>query len=250
MTLPPLVIFHICAGATGILVGSAALLLKKGSRRHRRAGTLFFIAMLSMCASAVYMATFVNPNVANVIVGTLTAYLVASAWLTVLRRDGRTGLIELALLAVALVDGIAAYGVGWAAAHSAAAPDPAAPTAAYFVFGSIALLGAALDARMLVRGGVSGHARIARHLWRMCVALLIAASSLFLGQQQVFPELIRASGLLPVPSIAIAGLTLFWLCRVLFTDLYKRSPTPRNARGAGVRRERNPVLFGEPAEPG
>ncbi len=42
------------------------------------------------------------------------------------------------------------------------------PAGAYFIFGSVALLFAAGDVRMLVRGGISGAQRIARHLWRMC----------------------------------------------------------------------------------
>src|SRR6185436_14086230 len=37
-----------------------------------------------------------------------------------------------------------------------------------FVFGGVALLAAALDLRMITRGGVVGAQRLARHLWRMC----------------------------------------------------------------------------------
>ena len=44
------------------------------------------------------------------------------------------------------------------------------------------------DVRMLVRGGVSGAQRIARHLWCMCFALFFRHRLLFLGQQQVFPR--------------------------------------------------------------
>ena len=51
------------------------------------------------------------------------------------------------------------------------------PAAAYFIFGSVALLSAVGDIRMLLRGGVFGAHRIPRHLWRMCFALFIAAVS-------------------------------------------------------------------------
>src|ERR1700737_1212187 len=51
------------------------------------------------------------------------------------------------------------------------------PAAGYFVFGSVALLAAALDVGMFIRGGVSGVHRIARHLWRMCFAMLITTIS-------------------------------------------------------------------------
>jgi hypothetical protein len=43
--------------------------------------------------------------------------------------------------------------------------------------GSVMLLAAVGDVRMLVGGGVVGAKRIGRHLWRMCFGLFIAAGS-------------------------------------------------------------------------
>jgi hypothetical protein len=65
----------------------------------------------------------------------------------------------------------------------------------YFFLGSVALLSAAEDVRMLWHGGVSGALRIARHLWRMCFALFIASASLFLARPQLFPALLRKTGI-------------------------------------------------------
>jgi hypothetical protein len=87
---------------------------------------------------------------------------------------------------------------------------------------ALALLAAALDLRMIVRGGVQGAARIARHLWRMCAAWFIATTSLFVGQPQLFSYAVRRSGVLIVPSVVIVALLLFWLARVLFTRAYRR----------------------------
>jgi hypothetical protein len=52
----------------------------------------------------------------------------------------------------------------------------------------------------------------------MCVALLIGATSFFLGQPQLFPEAVRGSFLLFVPEIAILGLLVFWLIRLRFAN--------------------------------
>jgi len=52
-----------------------------------------------------------------------------------------------------------------------------------FFMGSVMLLAGAGDVRMLVRGGVLGAKRIARHLWRMCFGLFIAAGSFSWGLQ-------------------------------------------------------------------
>jgi hypothetical protein len=86
--------------------------------------------------------------------------------------------------------------------------------ALYFVFGSFATLFGALDLKVILRGGVSGVARIARHLWRMCFALFFAAASFFLGQQKVMPAFMHGSPLLFIPALAPLALMIFWLVRV------------------------------------
>src|SRR5258708_6900684 len=75
------------------------------------------------------------------------------------------------------------------------------PAGPYFFMGSVALLALAGDVRMLVRGGVSGTQRIARHLWRMCFAWFIASASIFLARPHLFPALMRKSGVLYLLTI-------------------------------------------------
>jgi hypothetical protein len=84
-----------------------------------------------------------------------------------------------------------------------------------FVFlGSVGLIAIIGDIRMLVRGGVSGVPRIARHLWRMCFALFIASASIFLARQRLFPHFMRTSGTLYLLSFLPLVLMIFWLVRV------------------------------------
>src|ERR1700686_4792774 len=90
---------------------------------------------------------------------------------------------------------------------------PDFPSAPYFIFGSVALLSAAGDVRMLVRGGVSGTKRIVRHLWRVSIAFFIAAASFFLGQQKVTPAYMRGSKFFLVPPLLILIVLTYWLCR-------------------------------------
>ena len=218
-TYRPMVLFHICAGSLAILSGAVALSLRKGSRRHGVAGSVFVVSMLSLSASGAYMA-FVAPDgeTINVLMGVLTFYLVATAWLTARRRTGGTGPFDWAgpLVAVAVATGL--FRMGMTDRRFGVVP---------FVFGALALLAAVLDLRMIVRGGVFGAGRIARHLWRMCTALYIAVMSFFLGQSQVFPYAVRRTGLLVVPGILVVVLLIFWLIRVLFTNAYKKAPSPK-----------------------
>ena len=61
-------------------------------------------------------------------------------------------------------------------------------------------IGAVADLTLLVRGPVSPHHRIARHLWRMGLAYFIAVGSFFTGPgARIFPEALRESGLLSLP---------------------------------------------------
>jgi hypothetical protein len=78
------------------------------------------------------------------------------------------------------------------------------------------------DVRMLVRRGISGSHRIARHLWRMCFALFIAAGSIFLARQHLFPAFMRKTGMLVFLSVLPLLLMIFWLIRVRVTNPDKK----------------------------
>lgn len=211
----PILVIHICAGTLGLLSGVAAMSFRKGSRRHGRAGNVFFVAMLVMGSSAAYLG--------NVFGGLFACYMVTTGWLTAKRRGVETSVLDWAALVFALAFGVLTLIKGIEVAQTPKGSLNGVPAGMFFFLGSIALLAAAGDVRMLVRGGVFGWQRIARHLWRMCFGLFIATGS-FLAQKRVFP-------LLGGPKIMfLAGLPLllmiFWLIRVRFTNTYKRRPAP------------------------
>src|SRR5713101_5150681 len=104
----PLLVFHIMAGIIAILSGTAAMSFRKGSPRHALAGKIFVISMLTMAASAVYLAALKHQN-NNVGGGVLTFYLVATAWVTAKRRDGETSIFDWVALLIPLWAGIG----GW-----------------------------------------------------------------------------------------------------------------------------------------
>ncbi|MGC1450089.1 MAG: hypothetical protein WA830_08645 [Candidatus Sulfotelmatobacter sp.] len=226
MSFSPLLPVHISAGITGILSGAAALSFRKGSPRHVLAGKVFVIAMLTLGASAVYLALMKN-QMGNVLGGTFAFYLVATAWATARRGDGETGIFDWAAMLIPLLVGIALLILGLELVYGHAKSPKGVPIGMYFVMGSVMLLAAAGDIRMLVRGGVLGAKRIVRHLWRMCFGLFIATGSFFLGQQQVFPAWLRGSSVLFVPALLPLILLIFWLFRVRFTNAYKRMSMPR-----------------------
>lgn len=233
----PLLLLHIIAGTLGMLSGFVAVFLLKGSRRHGRAGNVFVIAMLCLSASGAILA-IMKSQPGNILGGTLTFYLVATAWITARRREGAPGIFDWGALLVVL--GVAAVELTWGleAAMSPTGLKYDYPPGPYLIFGFVAALAATGDVRMLVRGGVSGVPRIARHLWRMCFALFIAAASIFLARQQLFPALFQKIGLLYFLSFLPLMLMVFWLVRVRFTKATKKMPLP----SPGLLREAVPAL--------
>jgi uncharacterized membrane protein len=230
----PLLVFHISAGTLGLLSGAAAMSFRKGSRRHRMTGNVFVVSMLGLAASGAYLG-FSKHQVLNGMMGVLTLYLVATAWWSARRRDGVTGIVDLGALIVPLAVGAGLATYGLQALNSQTGSMGGFPAQAYFIFGSLALLFAAGDVRMLMHGGVSGPRRIARHLWRMCFALFISTGSLFLGQQQVFPASWRNTNLLLLLGILPLVLMIFWRVRVSFTTVYETMAVARGREAYSVR---------------
>jgi hypothetical protein len=221
----PILLLHIIAGTLGMLSGFVAAFLRKGSRQHGRAGNIFVVAMLSLSSTGVLLA-IMKSQPGNVLGGTLTFYLVATAWMTARRSDGEPGTFDWGALLVVL--GLAAVEVtcGLEAAMSPKGLKYGYPAGSYFFLGSVAVLATTGDIRMLVRGGIAGKQRIARHLWRMCFALFIAAASIFMARQQLFPDLLRKTGVLLFLSFLPLMLMIFWLVRVRFANAYKRMSIP------------------------
>ncbi len=206
---------HIGAGSVGLLSGAAAMVVRKGSRLHRRAGQVFVVAMLLMSAIGAAVAPFLpTPERASVVAGLLTFYLVLSSWTAVKRQPGQIGSFDYALLLSSLSLTLAGAYFFWLAGQNPRGMLDGQPAAAFVMFMLIGSLAAVGDLRLILKRGVTGATRLARHLWRMTVALFIAANSLFLGQQQVFPKGLRQSGLLNVPALLILLLLVFWLGHV------------------------------------
>jgi hypothetical protein len=202
---------------------------RKGSPRHVVAGRIFVASMLTMGALATYLAiTRHQPN--NIGGGIITVYLIGTAWLTARRRDGETSRLDWVLLLIPLANGI----LSWMSGHSSL---DGVPVGMILFMGSVMLLAAAGDVRMLVSGSVFGTKRISRHLWRMCFGLFIAAGSFFLGGSNRPLRLLSTVGLGKYLSPALFNtplylvltilpliLLIFWLVRVRFTNAYNGKP--------------------------
>ena len=186
----------------------------KGGKLHRKSGTVFVYAMMVMAATGATLAAF-KPDRASVVAGALAFYLVASSLLTVRRTvtDGRWLFATTALWG--LLTGVVAVWFGLQALARTPARLDGYPAGLYVFFAVIAFGAAFLDVRMLLARGIDGIHRVARHLWRMSFALLLASASFFIGQAKVFPEYVRNRALLALPVLAVLLFMIYWLYHVL-----------------------------------
>lgn len=214
LTMRWLYVVHIVTGSIGLLSGYVALFVTKGGRSHRRSGKIFVYVMLAMALAGLLIAALrgVAPAL-NIPAALLTAYLVVTA-LTTVRRGSAASKYAIAA------------GLLWVLAVSAACLTFAAqaianggvregmPAFPFVMFGVVGLLASIGDARVLRAGPRHGPARLARHLWRMCFALFIAALSFFIGQAQVIPKPIRILPLLAMPVVVVLFAMFYWLWRI------------------------------------
>jgi hypothetical protein len=208
----PTYVIHIVAGALGLLSGFVALYASKGSPLHRRAGMVFVYTMVTMCAAGAAMAVLRNAAPAlNLPPALLTAALVVTALTTVRPPTPVTRRIDGVATVVTLGVTIGALALGVAAIARGAEPIL---LFAHFMFGVVGLLALVGDVRVRRRGPATGAERVARHLWRMSYALLVAAMSFFIGQAKVIPAPLRIPGLLALPVVAVLVTMLYWLWRV------------------------------------
>jgi uncharacterized membrane protein len=199
---------HVLGGGLALAFGYVALFAAKGAALHRKSGTLFVVAMVAMSLSGAFIA-FLNWSAVSVIAGLLTFYFVSSSLLTVRRRTHAPDWKERGAMLFAVAVAMLAFVAGIEASRRGR--TEAAPM---FVFGIVGVLAAVGDLRMIRARGIQGPRRIARHLWRMCFAMWVAAASFFWGPPGRVPELINIPALLPIPVLLPVVTMIYWLWRL------------------------------------
>jgi uncharacterized membrane protein len=235
MTILALVV-HIVAGIVGLVSGTVAAFALKGGRLHRAAGNVFFSSMSAMAIFSAYLAVAVPNQLVNVFIGAFTFYMVATAWLTVRRNEGAIGLSEKIALVVAIILSapfvILSFqlATGMAPLFKSAVPFKGPVLIAIYAFTSVLAVAAIGDAKVVFAGGISGAPRIARHLWRMCFGLTLAAGSAFTnGFARFLPGPYHVPLIFFLPQLLPIALLIFWMVRLRLTGWFKQDGVPRLA---------------------
>ncbi len=231
MRYSPLLLLHITGGTVGLISGFVTIALRKGSRRHRIAGFVFVAAMLTMASVGAYLATRrFEPG--NILGGTLTFYMVATAAMAFRPRVRLTRFFDRSALLLAAGVGATELVCAYKAVTSPTGQWQGYPVGTYLIFGCIALLAAAGDLRMLLRSTMTRTQTLTRHLWRMCFGLFVAAASVFLARPHLFPAIMQKSGALIFLTFLPLLLMLFWFIRVRRSAPRTAQPVPTQALSA------------------
>jgi hypothetical protein len=157
----------------------------------------------------------------NVIGGLLTLYFVGTALTTVRPVSRWTRVINLVALTVAgtLALFLIAEGVKMSKLPGLAPDGVPFRTLGVtsIILASVPLLAAVGDVRIVRSGMPRGGPRLARHLWRMCFALFIAAGSFFSIRERVakiLPEPFTTGPMRALPILLLFGAMFYWLWRV------------------------------------
>ncbi|MEL6192479.1 MAG: hypothetical protein AAFR66_10530, partial [Bacteroidota bacterium] len=189
-------LIHIVAGSLAIIAGFAALLPKKGTKWHKIIGDVFFYSMLVMAGMASYLAVFSSHEPINFLVGLFTIYLIVTSKLAAKDNRGGMSVYVKVLCGISILFFTGYILLLIKAEKSGEAMMDGVYLEAYYIFALLSFIAAMLDVKVVVKGGVKGKQRLARHLWRMLLAMFIATTSLVYGQAQVFPDSIQDSGVL------------------------------------------------------
>ena len=206
---------HVVAGGLAIVLGAVALTASKGLTLHRRSGLLFVYAMVTMGVSGALLA--LRQNLANVLGGITSVYFVVTALNTVRPATPGTRRVGIALCAAAAALAVIEVGIGVKAFRSPHGMLNGVPFFMTFFLATVTGLAAAGDVRVLRSGARRGGPRLARHLWRMCFALFIAAGSFFSIRARVakiLPEPFTTPMMRALPILLLFASMFYWLWRV------------------------------------
>ncbi len=153
---------HILGGYLAVLVGYATVFAPKGKTLHRRAGWLFVCGIFLMGFGAIVVG--LDRNLITSAGGITVAYLVITAVITVRRKHETNPILDGALMLVPIALAVRSFNGGFLTMSSPGGQIQGIPAPVMFIGGTVMLLAAAGDARILLRGPLRGSQRLARHL--------------------------------------------------------------------------------------
>lgn len=205
---------HIVTGTLAVSSGLLGLFVSKGSGVHCIAGRVFTGAMILLGCTGIALAQQA-PMAISAVAGAVIIHLVITGWLAARARPCALQRIDSAAPISSLAIALTSLAFAWQAWASVDGLKDGFSATPYGFFGALMLFVAVLDIKHRLVADTTIAKRRCRHVWRMSVALFIAAGSLFTGPgATAFPAWLQASGLLSVPEPLILLTMIYWLFRL------------------------------------
>jgi uncharacterized membrane protein len=209
---------HIIAGFAALVAGTVAICARKGGRLHRAGGKIFAVTMLTMAVTAAILGAILPGQSINVFIGILAIYLVSTGWITVTWAPEKAAIanrialgVSLCLCAPFALLIVPTLTGGPPLIHSSI-PLKGPVLIALYAFSFMLAMASAGDARVVYTGGLTGTARLCRHLWRMCLGLTFAAGSGFTnGIARLLPGPYHVPPVFFLPQFIPLLVMVFWL---------------------------------------
>ena len=192
---------HIAGGTTSLLLGIIVLSLKKGDKRHKWLGNIYFYAMLIASIVAIPMS-YLHPNYFLFIVAIFTIYMLLTGYRYLSKKKIEdVSYIDWLLTAGILVFGFAFIGFG---IYHIVKQD-------YFgivllVFGTICLLFAKKDYENFTGKSNVKNYWLTGHIQRMMGSYIASTTAFLVVNNTVIPNIIAWL----IPTFLIAPLITRW----------------------------------------
>ena len=204
---------HIAAGTVALLSGTISLIRKKGAKPHRLIGSIFFISMLLIGASASIMASY-QPNYFLFIVGIFSIYLVSTGvrilYLKNLAQGQKPLFIDWLVSGTMLVFGLAFVSIGL---YNVLVKSDFFGTV-LVVFGSISLVMVGQDIRLYKGKTKVTNYWLYMHISRMVASNIAAFTAFLVVNNSVLPPMVAWL----LPTVIGSALISYWQIK------YRRKP--------------------------
>lgn len=208
-----ILLFHICAGAIGLLAGYAVIFTKKGQASHKYLGRTYVFAMLTLGLTGTYIAIFREVPL-SILNGLVLCYFVMSSLNTIWQAPKQINVIDKLLFAFVIFITLSFVWYGYQTSQAEGGKLGGFGIEPFVVFGSVMVFCCIGDYRNLKRGGSEGNSRLVRHLWRMFFPLFMSTAAFFLGQAKHLPDEVQRIEVLITPVLFVAVAALFWVVKV------------------------------------
>jgi hypothetical protein len=200
-----LLLFHIFFGSISLISAALAILSVKGQPLHRRAGKIYFWAMVGIFITAIPMAIF-KLNIFLLLVAIFSFYLAFAGMRFAVNRKGIPKLIDWVAVGLMFGSGIAML---FLAINYFMKNDTQFVT--LIVFALISFLLAYNDLSAFKNRTATGKKRISRHLTNMLAGMIAILTAVLVTNMRTEPEWL----LWIIPTATITPAIIWWNFKIL-----------------------------------